>query len=229
MSLLSSKTIFAAELPSLGQAVEWHPGVVATHNEIFAAPDDTAGAALALAFAREHLRAIGGGPRTWLWVQDREALRRTGRPYRPGLPAELRHRLIHVATRTVEDTLFALEEGLRCRDFAFVLGEVAGNSRTLDLTASRRLGLAAQKHGVPFWLVRIGAQRDLSSARQRWEVRAATSPEPRWNPEAPGIPTWHAELFRARRHPPGTWTLRDEGVLVAEKTRSTGRLAARHA
>jgi protein ImuA len=133
------------------------------------------------------------------------------------LPRGLRHRLIHVAVRSPEDALFALEEGLRCRDLAFVMGEITGNPRALDMTASRRLSLAAEKHGVPLWLVRLDASRDLSSARQRWAVRAAASPEPRWNPAAPGMPTWQADLFRARRHPPGTWMLRHDGALMAER------------
>jgi protein ImuA len=56
----------------------------------------------------------------------------------------------------------------------------------------------------------LDAQADLSSARMRWQARAAPSPLPRWNPAAPGTATWHAELFRARRHAPGEWTLCDE-------------------
>lgn len=181
----------------------------ATHVELFGGAQDCAASALALALANE--RAAAGDERPWLWVQDRAALRLTGRPYRPGLPRALRHRLIHVAVTTPEDALFALEEGLRCRDLAFVVGEIAGNPRALSLTAQRRLSLAAEKHGVPLWLVRVGAERDLSSARQRWALRPAPSHPPRWNPQAPGTAAWHAELFRARNHPPGEWILRDDG------------------
>jgi protein ImuA len=209
------------------KADEWHPGNVfdeVAHGEIFAASREGAGAALALALALDRKAAQAPDPvadtpdeRPWLWVQDREALRRSGRPYRPGLPRALRHRLVHVAARTPEDALFALEEGLRCRDLAFVIGEMVGNPRALDLTASRRLGLAAERHKVPFWLVRLDARRDLSSARMRWSVASAASPTPRWNAQAPGVPTWQAELFRARRHPPGQWWLRDDDRLVAER------------
>lgn len=233
--LAPSDTVSAAELLSPVRAAEWHPGLVPegpTHGEIFADGDHAAGAALALAFAIDRLHAGASDPlvdtpdeRPWLWVQDREALRRTGRPYRPGLPRRLRHRLIHVAANSPEDALFALEEGLRCHDLAFVMGEIVGNPRALDMTASRRLGLAAEKHGTPFWLVRLDAKRDLSSARQRWEVRPNASPRPRWNPEAPGTPSWQADLFRARSHPPGTWTLRDDGMLVAEKMSSAAHLS----
>jgi protein ImuA len=116
-----------------------------------------------------------------------------------------------VLAQKAEDALFALEEGLRCRDLAFVLGEIAGNPKALDFTASRRLTLASEKHRVPLYLVRLDAARDLSSARMRWEVVSATSPAPRWNTQAPGDPMWQAELFRARAHPPGKWLLGEEG------------------
>ncbi len=171
---------------------------------------------MALAMALDGLRAIGGleaeGRRMVLWVQDRQALRLSGRPYRPGLPPELRAGLIHVAAKTAEDALFALEEGLRCRDLACVIGEIAGNPRALGLTASRRLSLMAERHGVPLFLVRLDAERDLSSARMRWAVRSAPSLPPRWNPAAPGRPGWRAELFRARGFKQGEWTLRDDGT-----------------
>ncbi len=204
----------------LSRVSAWRPGLVGAvrHSEVFASSHEAAGAALALALAIDGMGdTLGEGPdeRPWLWVQDAAALRLSGRPYRPGLPLALRHRLIHVAAKKSEDALFALEEGLRCRDLAFVIGEIAGNPRALSLTASRRLGLVAEKHGVPLWLVRLDASRDLSSARLRWQARAAPSLPPRWNSHAPGAPGWHAELFRARGHPPGEWVLSDhEGRLA---------------
>jgi len=204
----------------------WCPGLAlgCRHGEIFAPAGEGSGAGLALALALDALRSASPDPaadtpdeRAWLWVQDRAAIRRSGRPYRPGLPAPLRHRLIHVAAERPEDALFALEEGLRCRDLAFVIGEIAGNPKALDFTASRRLSLAAEKHGVPLWLVRLDAARDLGSARMRWEARVAPSLPPRWNPAAPGAPAWSASLFRAHTYQPGEWILRDDGLaLVAE-------------
>ncbi|PKB25175.1 protein ImuA [Novosphingobium kunmingense] len=207
-------------LPARGlagaQAAGWQPGQDdgTLHGEVFAASSEGGGAALALALVLDRMAALAPDPvvdvpdqRAWLWVQDAQALRLTGRPYRPGLPPALRHRLVHVAAKTPEEALFALEEGLRCRDLAFVIGEVAGNPRALDFTASRRLSLAAQRHGVPLWLVRLDARPDLSAARQRWQARAVPSLPPRWNAQAPGAPAWQAELFRARNHPPGEWLL----------------------
>jgi len=170
---------------------------------------------MALALARDQANAEDGG-RAWLWVQDKAARRLGGLPYGPGLPAGLRHRLIHVAAEGPEDALFALEEGLRCRDLAFVIGEIAGNPKALNFTASRRLSLAAEKHGTPLWLVRLDARRDLGSARLRWEMRAAPSPRPQWNAHAPGTSAWQAELFRSHTYQPGRWILRDDASLAAE-------------
>lgn len=203
-------------------AANWCPGLAsARHSEIFASTCEAGGAGAALALALDGLRAQGlatDDRREILWVQDRASIRLTGRPYRPGLPEELRARVIHVAAKNAEDMLFALEEGLRCRDLFCVIGELGGNPKALGLTASRRLSLAAEKHGVPLFLVRHDARRDLSSARMRWEVRSAPSQSPRWNPAAPGVPAWRGELFRARAHNEGQWILRDDGHrLVAER------------
>jgi len=203
----------AGELMPLGaRASRWRPGLPCSpHSEVFAAANEAGGAALALALALDGLGPDRIAQRHVLWVQDKAALRLNGRPYRPGLPAALRGRLIHVGADKAEDVLFALEEGIRCRDLACVIGEIAGNPRALDFTASRRLTLAAEKYGVPLFLVRHDAHADLSSARMRWQARAAPSLAPRWNAAAPGAPAWHAELFRARGHAPGEWILRDDG------------------
>ena len=216
----------AADLASASQAERWRPGLGAVaQSEIFASSREGSGAGAALALAldawRCRPRAEGDEAedrRAVVWVQTRAAVKRSGRPFRPGLPQEIRHRLIHVLAEKDEDALFALEEAVRCRDVAFVIGEVAGSPRALDFTASRRLTLAAEKHGVPLTLVRLDGTRDLSSARQRWAVQAAPSAEPQWNRQAPGVPAWQAELFRARSHPPGAWRLsEDAGQLVAER------------
>ena len=217
----------AVELASPGvRNARWQPGRAAPlHSEIFAPAAEGSGAGGALALALDGLRARAAAndagdasaieEKAILWVQEARAIKLGGRPYRAGLPEDWRHRLIHVAAKTPEDALFALEEGVRCRDFACVIGEVAGNPKALDFTASRRLSLAAEKHGVPLFLVRLDAAPDLSSARMRWRLRAAPSAPPLWNASAPGKAAWQAELFRARKHPPGEWVLREQdGRLV---------------
>jgi len=223
MSLvLSLPPSVGAGIVRLGQARahRWRPGLeAAAFNEVLASSDEASGVGTALALALDdihvrdrHRAARGEGEDRCavLWVQDHASIRLNGRIYRAGLPACLQERLIHVAAKTPQDALFALEEGLRCRDFACVIGEIAGNPKTLDFTASRRLGLAAEKRGIRLWLVRHDATRDLSAARMRWQVRAARSPASRWNAHAPGAPSWQAELFRARAHIEGEWILRHD-------------------
>ena len=216
----------AASLPSPACAERWRPGLAAVAQaEVFASSGEGSGVGAALALSldawRNRPREEGDEAedrRAVVWVQTRAAVKRGGRPFRPGLPPEIRHRLIHVLAEKDEDALFALEEAVRCRDVAFVIGEIVGSPRALDFTASRRLTLAAERHGVPLVLVRLDGTRDLSSARQRWAVQAAPSAKPRWNAAAPGVPAWQAELFRARSHPPGAWRLsEDAGRLVAER------------
>lgn len=222
-SACSVPRLSGRRIAALSRAREgrWKPGLAdqPLHSEIFASARDASGAGLALALARDALRSVAKADdplaeaedrRQVLWVQDKRAVQRGGRPYLHGLPAEMRGRLIHVETATPEDALFALEEGLKCRDLACVIGEIAGNPRALDFTASRRLSLTAEKHGVALWLVRIEAEADLSSARMRWRVEAAPSEPPLWNAEAPGAPQWRADLFRARSHAPGQWTLNND-------------------
>jgi protein ImuA len=205
------------------RAVHWRPGLPCpSYSEVFAPAREASGAAAALALLLDGVAGDGA----WLWVQDQASLRLNGRPYRPGLPPRLRARTIHVAARTPEDALFALEEGLRCRELAGVIGEIAGNPRALDFTASRRLGLAAEAHGVPLLLVRLDAVAHLSAARLRWRIAAAPSPRPRWNAAAPGAPAWQAELFRARAHPPGEWTLIDDGTALVAERPAADRAAA---
>jgi len=225
---------------SARRSTRWRPGLaahqgLALHNEVFASTRESAGCAAALALALDDARCLpreagdeAQDRRSVLWVQTREAARRVGRPYRAGLPQTLQGRVIHVLAEKAEDALFALEEGLRCRDLAFVLGEIAGNPKALDFTASRRLTLASERHGVPLFLVRLDAARDLSSARMRWEVALAPSPAPHWNQRAPGTPRWRAELFRARAHAPGEWVLGEEhgGLMARKPDEETGEAAA---
>ncbi|GMN01617.1 ImuA family protein [Erythrobacter sp. MTPC3] len=223
----------AGDIAALSKAREgrWQPGLAdqASHSEIFASSSDASGAGLAFALARDALQVAKRDEpdplaevqdrRQVLWVQDKRAAQRSGRPYIHGLPSDLRGRIIHVEAEDAQDALFALEEGLRCRDLACVIGEISGNPRTLDFTASRRLSLAAEKHGVTLWLVRLDAAPELSSARMRWRSRPAASSPARWNSDAPGAPAWQAELFRARSHAPGEWILKDDnGRLRARRT-----------
>jgi protein ImuA len=135
------------------------------------------------------------------------AILESGRLYPPGLPSR---NLIHVEARDARDALWAMEEGVRCAALSAVIGELWGDPRALDFTATRRLAVASERSGTPCWLVRLGATANLSGARMRWRVASAPSLVNALDGRAPGLAAWGAELFRARGHPPGRWMVTNE-------------------
>ena len=139
-------------------------------------------------------------------------------------------RLIAVRAARRADALWTMEEALRCTALSAVLGEVEG----VDLTASRRLQLAAESSGVTGILLRMEERRmergrtrhpeAASAAVTRWRLAAAPSrdesgPEgetcdadiPRHEGHArePGVgaPRWRVTLERCRGGRPGAWIL----------------------
>jgi protein ImuA len=147
--------------------------------------------------------------RPLLWVQERMAILEGGRVHAAGLGA-LARQLIHVETKDARAALWAMEEGLRCESLSGVIGEIWGDPQALDFTATRRLAVAAERHGVACWLIRPGGQPNLSGARERWRLASAPSEAHPFDPKAPGEPRWQAELFRSRQRAPGTWVVGGE-------------------
>ena len=183
----------------LGLGEQWRlpapPGP--TLSELFAAHPRDAGWAGFLLAQVDRAKPV-------LWVQDRMAILESGRIHPPGLPSQ---NLVHVEARDARDALWAIEEGVRCAGLSAVIGEIWGDPRALDFTATRRLAVAAERSGTPCWLVRLGGIANLSGARMRWRIGSAPSLLNPLDGRAPGLPAWDAELFRARGHPPGRWSL----------------------
>lgn len=146
-----------------------------------------------------------------LWVQERMAILESGRVHPAGLGAIGRD-LIHVEARDARAALWAMEEGLRCSGLRAVVGELWGDPKVLDFTATRRLAVAAERHGVAAFLIRLGGHANLSGARMRWRIGSAPSLAHSYDPKAPGAPVWDSELFRARGFAPGRWTVSHDGT-----------------
>ncbi len=166
--------------------------------------DGAAAAGFAVALCLRLQRACGPG--FVLWCDRFAGMRQAGALYGPGLvdlgldPG----RLIHVALRRDIDVFWAMEEGLRSRAPVAVVGEVA----EADLTASRRLSLAAQETGITPFLIRGAADQSASAAWTRWAVAAAPSAADQFEPRAPGRTRWQIELLRSRAGArPQSWTL----------------------
>jgi protein ImuA len=205
------------QLPS-GLGERWHLPVPPnpTLSELFAAhPRDGGWAAFLLA------QIDPGKP--LLWVQDRMAILECGRIHPPGLPSQ---DLIHVEARDARDTLWAMEEGVRCAALSAVIGEIWGDPKVLDFTATRRLAVASERSQVPCWLIRLGGTANLSGARMRWRIASAPSLANPFDAHAPGSPAWDADLFRARGMPPGRWTMTHEAdrfhLVAASGNRALG-------
>jgi protein ImuA len=159
-------------------------------HEIMAAEGDRAAAE---GFAASLLAGLAG-PVLWCCPGDSAV----GAPYGPGLArfGLTPDRLILVRAPRDADLLWAMEEGLRTPGLAAVLGA----PRRLDLTASRRLQLAAESAGVTCLVLRR-AEPGSSVAVTRWLVAPA--------PSGPAFDTdgrdfglararWRVELLRCR-------------------------------
>jgi protein ImuA len=182
-------------------------------------------------FAGLLTRLIGGEV---LWLVEEAAWRQAGALCPAGLAAiGLDPALLIIGMLPdAAAVLRAAVDGLRCPALGAVVIELAGDPRVFDLTASRRLALAAQTHGVTAILLRLGGQAAPNAAQTRWRVSAAPSRPLAAN--APGYPAWDVELLRQRGRPDGgRWRVewnREQGRLCdwheAEGTALSGAVAA---
>ena len=118
--------------------------------------------------------------------------------YGPGLAAfglDTR-RLVIARCASRQDMLWAMEEGLRDPALAVVVGEP---DRTVALTASRRLQLAAETGGATGLVLRRGAEEGAlapSAVFSRWQADLAP---------AQGV-RWRLDLLRCRGEMHGPWS-----------------------
>ena len=115
-------------------------------------------------------------------------------------------RVLAVRAKHDTDVLWVMEEALRCPALAAVVGEV----KTADLTASRRLQLAAEASGITSLLLRPASDvLGPSAATTRWRLAASPSNPRGWagGLNEPGAVCWQATLFRCRGGAPGNWLM----------------------
>jgi protein ImuA len=149
-----------------------------------------------------------------LWITTDFARREGGGPYGPGLDLfglSSAHLLVLTVSRPT-DVLWAMEEGLRCRALACVIAELTGEGAEADLTATRRLSLAARE-GVSArvsglgLLIRHRVTPMPSAAATRWHVAGAASLPDRLAQLSGGLgrPRFDLSLRKNRRGPSGRW------------------------
>jgi protein ImuA len=182
--------------PVIDGALPWGGLKRAALHEIVG--HEALGGVAAVGFAAGLLGRAAGADGVTLWCRRARAGQESGLLYGPGLGCYglASDRLILVEAATPAALLWAMEEGLRCRRLAGVLGEVA----ELDLGATRRLALAAAAGGAIGLLLRHSAgQGGPSAAVTRWRIAAAAADC--W------ADRWDAELVRCRGGVPAAWRL----------------------
>ena len=117
-------------------------------------------------------------------------------------------RVIYCETWKDAEVLPAMEEGLRCKGLAGVVGEVT----RLPLNVSRRLQLCAGQTGVTAMAIRRWRNTtekklagEPNAAATRWRV----SPHPSPPAEFEGLPrqNWKVDLLRVRGGEPHSWVV----------------------
>lgn len=167
--------------------------------------------AAGLAGRAQNLRAA---PVIWIAprIPGRESL------YGPGLlefgldPAHLIAVRVPSNSDFTATALWVMEEALR----APAIGMVCAEIEEMDLTASRRLQLAAESGGGLGLLLRPAPRNSGESSLpptaciSRWQIssRPGAPADAPWLPaRLPGRPRWQTELLRARGGRPKTWQL----------------------
>jgi protein ImuA len=112
--------------------------------------------------------------------------------------------LFLLSVANASDGLRAANDALSCAALGAVMIEIPGNPKILDLTASRRLTLAATQNAVTAFLLRLGAEPVVSTAETRWLVRGTPS---QMQNEDWGYPTFEVDLIRNRHGKTGRWLM----------------------
>jgi protein ImuA len=171
-------------------------------------------ARLAARQAGDDGEASGAVMRPVFWLRTTGASRMGGVPYGPGL-VELGMDPADMLLGTMADEAMLLRaavDALRCPELGALVMECWGMPRLLDLTASRRLALAAEESGVMAILLMNGAEPAPSAAETRWRVLAAPSVPLPGN--APGMSAFDLTLLRRRAGRDGmAWRIMWDGAL----------------
>jgi protein ImuA len=142
-----------------------------------------------------------------LWIQPDFAGIEAGALYGAGLTAIglPMERLLLLRVAKPVDALWAMEEALKSRVLSIVVAELTDDGVAADLTATRRLALAARDGGGLGFLLRHRISPEASAAATRWDIAAAPSRPDGFG--GLGRTAFTLSLVKNRRGPLGRWTM----------------------
>lgn len=167
-------------------------------HEFYAASSGDGVSALGFGLLLGWMRRKNDDGRCLLWIRTARRARHGALPYGPGLtdlgidPAMLRLIDLPDARAVLRASLDSARDGA----VSALLIELGGRQPLLDLTATRRLVLAAAETNAMVLLVRENAEPSPSAAHTRWQV--ASAPSRALEADAPGIPRFNLDLLRQR-------------------------------
>jgi protein ImuA len=166
------------------------------HEFISTAPEDSAATN---GFLAGLLQSFVGTQGTCLWISTRRTI------FPPALKAFgiAPERIIFIDVLREKEALWVIEEALKCKALAAVVGEL----KEVSFTESRRLQLAVEKSHVTGFIHRYKPRTENTTAFvSRWKIRPIPSVLEDGMPGV-GFPRWQVQLQRVRNGKPGSWQL----------------------
>lgn len=124
-------------------------------------------------------------------------------------PAGLKHfglepdRIVFIQSTKPKDTLWIIEEALKCEALTAVIGEI----RTLSFSDSRRLQLAVERSGVTGFIHRYQPYAENAVAcTSRWRIRPLPSETQDGLPGV-GESRWEVQLLKVKNGRPHSWQI----------------------
>ena len=115
--------------------------------------------------------------------------------------------VIFVTMERERDVLWAMEEALKCRGLAAVVGEI----KELSFMASRRLQLAVEQSNVTGFIIRHQPRyTGVTACVSRWQITPLPSELEAGLPGI-GFPRWQVSLLKIRNGRPGVWQVEWSG------------------
>jgi len=119
-------------------------------------------------------------------------------------------RILFVDAKKPKETLWAIEEALKCNAITAVVGELS----ELSFNDSRRLQLAVEQSQVTGFIHRFRPKSENAVACvSRWRITSLASELQNTKPGV-GFPRWNVELLKVRNGVPGSWQVQwsDNGL-----------------